>query len=112
MKLQKLPAILLIAFATVMVSSCGVSRRVTTMQVGSYNIRYENRGDSLRGNGWGQRCPIITQQILFHDLEIFGTQEGKFNQLEQMKALLPHKLHPLQKGVAAAACPPGDHNSG
>ena len=57
--------------------SCGISRRVTTLQVGSYNIRYENRGDSLKGNGWGQRLPIIAQQILFHDLEIFGTQEGK-----------------------------------
>ena len=75
--------------AVALITSCGTVRRATTLQVGSYNIRYENRSDSLRGNGWGQRLPIIAQQILFHDLEIFGTQEGKYNQLEQLKASLP-----------------------
>ena len=87
MRLLKL--LLVSATAAILTVSCGISRRVTTLQVGSYNIRYENRGDSLRGNGWGQRLPIIAQQILFHDLEIFGTQEGKYNQLEQLKASLP-----------------------
>ena len=80
---------LTLAAATTLIASCGTSRRVTTLQVGSYNIRYENKGDSLKGNGWGQRLPIIAQQILFHDLEIFGTQEGYIGQLEGMKALLP-----------------------
>lgn len=87
MKLYRL--ILTAVAAVVLITSCGTVRRATTLQVGSYNIRYENRGDSLRGNGWGQRLPIIAQQILFHDLEIFGTQEGKYNQLEQLKASLP-----------------------
>jgi len=87
MKLYRL--ILTAVAAVVLINSCGTVRRATTLQVGSYNIRYENRGDSLRGNGWGQRLPIIAQQILFHDLEIFGTQEGKYNQLEQLKASLP-----------------------
>lgn len=87
MKLHRL--ILTSVAAVVLITSCGTVRRATTLQVGSYNIRYENRGDSLRGNGWGQRLPIIAQQILFHDLEIFGTQEGKYNQLEQLKASLP-----------------------
>ncbi|MCR5463994.1 MAG: endonuclease/exonuclease/phosphatase family protein [Bacteroidales bacterium] len=87
MKIYRL--ILTSVAAVVLITSCGTVRRATTLQVGSYNIRYENRGDSLRGNGWGQRLPIIAQQILFHDLEIFGTQEGKYNQLEQLKASLP-----------------------
>lgn len=87
---MKLHRIILTSVAAVaLITSCGTVRRATTLQVGSYNIRYENRGDSLRGNGWGQRLPIIAQQILFHDLEIFGTQEGKYNQLEQLKASLP-----------------------
>ena len=89
MKLSKITSLLTVALAVTLLSSCGVSRRVTTMQVGSFNIRYENRGDSLRGNGWGQRAPVIAQLIRFHDFEIFGTQEGKINALTQLKGLLP-----------------------
>lgn len=89
MRLSKLTTLFLITVLVAAISSCGTAHRATTLQVGSYNIRYENRGDSLKGNGWGQRLPIIAQQILFHDLEIFGTQEGKIRQLEGMKALLP-----------------------
>ncbi len=89
MRLSKLTTLFLITVLVAAFSSCGTAHRATTLQVGSYNIRYENRGDSLKGNGWGQRLPIIAQQILFHDLEIFGTQEGKIRQLEGMKALLP-----------------------
>ena len=89
MKPTRFLSVLTAALAVTLISGCGASRRATTLQVGSFNIRYENRGDSLRGNGWGQRCPVITQLILFHDFQIFGTQEGKINQLEQMKAQLP-----------------------
>ena len=87
--MRLLRLLLVSATAAILTVSCGISRRATTLQVGSYNIRYENKGDSLKGNGWGQRLPIIAQQILFHDLEIFGTQEGYIGQLEGMKALLP-----------------------
>ncbi|MBQ6284246.1 MAG: endonuclease/exonuclease/phosphatase family protein [Bacteroidales bacterium] len=87
--MRLLRLLLVSATAAILAVSCGISRRTTTLQVGSYNIRYENKGDSLKGNGWGQRLPIIAQQILFHDLEIFGTQEGYIGQLEGMKALLP-----------------------
>ena len=89
MKLQKIIPALTITTIIVLLSSCGASRRITTMQVGSFNIRYENKGDSLRGNGWGQRCPVIAQLIRFHDFEIFGTQEGKIHALTQLKELLP-----------------------
>ena len=87
--MRLLRLLLVSATAAILAVSCGISRRTTTLQVGSYNIRYENKGDSLKGNGWGQRLPIVAQQILFHDLEIFGTQEGYIGQLEGMKALLP-----------------------
>jgi len=59
------------------------------MIVATYNIRYDNRGDVASGNGWLQRCPIIAGQILFHDFDIFGTQEGLFHQLEDLKLMLP-----------------------
>ncbi|MBV4355669.1 endonuclease/exonuclease/phosphatase family protein [Pinibacter aurantiacus] len=58
-------------------------------KVGTYNIRYANGGDSSHANGWGQRLPVITGLIRFHDFDIFGTQEGFYKQLEEMKAGLP-----------------------
>ncbi len=55
------------------------------MTVATYNIRYANRGDSVNGNGWMQRLPVIAQLIKFYDFDIFGTQEGLFKQVEGLK---------------------------
>ena len=55
------------------------------MKVASYNIRFANRNDSINGNGWAQRCPVIADLIRYHDYDIFGTQEGKFHQVEELK---------------------------
>ena len=55
------------------------------MKVASYNIRFANRNDSINGNGWGQRCPVIADLIRYHDFDIFGTQEGQFHQVEELK---------------------------
>lgn len=60
-----------------------------TMTIASYNLRFDNPADSLAGNGWRQRCPIIGSLIAFHDFDIFGTQEGKANQLSDLQILLP-----------------------
>lgn len=57
--------------------------------VATYNMRNANKGDSTNGNGWGQRLPVIAQLIQFHDFDIFGTQECKFNQLTDLKNSLP-----------------------
>ena len=48
---------------------------VEQMIVGTYNIRYANEGDSINGNGWGQRSPYIAQLVQFHGFDIFGTRE-------------------------------------
>ena len=53
------------------------------INVATYNLRYANHGDSVNGNGWGQRLPVIAQLIRFHDFDIFGTQEGLFQQYLQ-----------------------------
>jgi endonuclease/exonuclease/phosphatase family metal-dependent hydrolase len=55
--------------------------------VGTYNLRYDNKGDT--GNLWVNRAPIITSLVQFHDFDIFGTQEGLKNQLEDLKTGLP-----------------------
>jgi len=46
------------------------------IHVATYNIRNANAGDVTRGNGWKQRCPVVTQLIQFHDFDIFGCQGG------------------------------------
>jgi endonuclease/exonuclease/phosphatase family metal-dependent hydrolase len=59
------------------------------LRIGTYNLRYANHGDSVNGNGWGQRLPVIAGLIRFHDLDIFGTQEGLYLQLEGLRDSLP-----------------------
>ena len=59
------------------------------MIVGTYNIRYANRGDSIDANGWGQRSPYIAQLVRFHGFDILGTQEGKYPQLQDLKRMMP-----------------------
>lgn len=58
-------------------------------RVGTYNLRYANHGDSLQGNGWGQRFPVIANMLLFHDFQLFGIQEGLEHQLQDLESALP-----------------------
>ena len=67
----------------------GSASALTRFTVASYNLRYSNEEDAAEGNGWSQRCPIVAQIIKFHDFEIFGTQEGLYDQLQELKAQLP-----------------------
>lgn len=58
--------------------------------VGTYNMRNDNnKEDSIAGNGWKQRFPVIASLIAFHDFDIFGTQECMYHQLEDIKGSLP-----------------------
>lgn len=57
--------------------------------IATYNIRNANAEDSTNGNGWGQRCPYIASLIQFHGFDIFGTQEGKVWQLQDLKGAMP-----------------------
>lgn len=59
-----------------------IAQKIT---VASYNLRYDNEGDIKNGNGWLQRLPIISSLILFHEFDVFGTQEGLYHQLEDLK---------------------------
>jgi len=65
------------------------NKTASSINVATYNLRYANHGDSVNGNGWGQRLPVIAQLIQFHDFDIFGTQEGLFQQLEGLRDSLP-----------------------
>ena len=60
---------------------CCITIVAQELTIGSYNIRYQNRGDSIRGNGWQDRCPSICNQLLWERPDIFGTQEVLHAQL-------------------------------
>lgn len=59
------------------------------LTVGSYNIRYKNKTDSIRGNGWDVRCKSICNQIIWERPDIFGAQEVLHTQLMDMEKGLP-----------------------
>jgi endonuclease/exonuclease/phosphatase family metal-dependent hydrolase len=62
--------------------------------VGTFNLRYDNPKDS--GNLWVNRAPVASALIRFHQFDIFGTQEGLQNQLEDInKALSEYQRYGL-----------------
>ncbi|MDE6703534.1 MAG: endonuclease/exonuclease/phosphatase family protein [Muribaculaceae bacterium] len=73
----------------IVAAACSQPHKPAEMNVATYNLRLSNGGDSLAGNGWGQRAPYVAKLIQYHDFDIFGTQEGKHHQLEDLKAMMP-----------------------
>jgi endonuclease/exonuclease/phosphatase family metal-dependent hydrolase len=59
------------------------------LNIGTYNLRYDNADDSVNGNGWRQRYPVMAKIIRFNDLDIFGTQEGLYHMLNNLADSLP-----------------------
>jgi endonuclease/exonuclease/phosphatase family metal-dependent hydrolase len=76
---------LLLIFVVASITGYGQILRVAT-----YNMRYDNAGDSL--NPWKDRLPVIIQMIRFHDFDIFGGQE-----------LLHHQVEGLEKNLTEYA---------
>ncbi len=54
-----------------------------TLRMATYNLRFDNPGDSL--NAWKYRQAYVTDLIQLYDFDIFGTQEGLKHQLEDVK---------------------------
>lgn len=65
----------------------GMATQAQQYTVGTYNLRYDNPGDT--GNLWINRAPIVAALIRFHDFDVFGTQEGLLNQLNDLSNALP-----------------------
>jgi len=59
------------------------------LSVASYNIRYSNKQDSVKGNGWERRCPIQLELIKYNDFDIWGAQEVLHSQLLDLTKALP-----------------------
>ncbi|SEP38467.1 endonuclease/exonuclease/phosphatase family protein [Mucilaginibacter sp. OK283] len=82
--MKKLLFILLFAICA---SACFAQR----FTVATYNLRNDSptNDDSVRGNGWKQRLPVVAKLIQFHDFDIFGTQEGLVHQLHDLTKAMP-----------------------
>lgn len=84
--------LLFTAAAAMLAAACSTSaekEEAATMTVATYNVRLSNHGDSVQGDGWGSRAPHLTDVVKKYGFEIFGTQEGKYHQLQDMLAQLP-----------------------
>src|SRR5690606_16962298 len=57
------------------------------MNVASFNLRMDTKKDT--GNLWVDRAPLASALIQFHDFDVFGTQEGFLNQLDDLSRALP-----------------------
>jgi len=70
-----------------------ISLTATAQQfiVGTFNLRNDNEGDV--GNRWAQRGPIAANLLRFHQYDIFGTQEGLKNQIDDLSNFLPEFNH-------------------
>ena len=55
-----------------------------TIVVGSYNIRYRNDEDSIRGHVWSKRCKAICDQINWQQPVVLGAQEVLHRQLNDL----------------------------
>ena len=53
------------------------------LSVLTYNIKYDNPSDTI--NGWENRKDFLISQLNYNQPDIFGTQEGLYNQLNDIK---------------------------
>lgn len=53
------------------------------LKIATYNIRFDNPNDV--GNLWKDRSPHLLGLLRFHEIDLFGTQEGLYHQLEDIK---------------------------
>ena len=67
---------------------CAMSVCAQELYVGTYNIRYKNKDDSIKGNVWTKRCQVMCDQINFESPDVFGAQEVLVEQLRDMLARL------------------------
>lgn len=59
----------------------------TSVNVMSFNVRYDNQEDSL--NGWAYRRDRAANAIKFYDADIIGSQETLHNQVVDLQERLP-----------------------
>lgn len=86
---MKLKVLLSVVIISIVFYACNNKKCPVSIIAASYNLRNANHNDSVNGNGWGLRYPVIAGIVQYHDFDIFGTQECFIHQLEDMKKALP-----------------------
>ncbi len=82
MKLKHLP----LAIALIMLQiACSSPHSDETIIVATYNLRLNTPNDGI--NAWPNRKDEVRELIRFHEFDIFGTQEGFLDQLNDILAL-------------------------
>ena len=76
--------ILYLLFAVLFISC---NDKPLELNVMSFNVRYDNPGDSL--DNWQYRKDVAAQVIKDQNADIVGTQEVLVNQLNDLKTRLP-----------------------
>ncbi len=66
-------------------ASTDIARK--TVNVMSFNIRYDNPGD--KENAWPNRKEMVAATIRFHKIDIAGLQEALAHQVKDLERLLP-----------------------
>jgi len=62
-----------------LVSACTQEHPVSEFKVASFNLRMDTSKDSL--NAWEYRKEMVKDLLVFHEIDIVGTQEGFIHQL-------------------------------
>ncbi len=75
--------------AAILITITAFASEPARFNAATYNIRLYHSSDSLRGDTWQRRSPMIAQLVQFHDFDIFGTQEGYKHQLNDLLKLMP-----------------------
>jgi len=65
----------------------GFQAKAQQIHLATYNIRYDNAGDSL--NNWKYRKDQLFNIVRFYDFDLFGVQEALVNQMNDLSAGLP-----------------------
>ena len=52
------------------------------LNVGSFNLRYDNEGD--KDDSWVHRKDMAVSLVHFHDFDVFGIQEGLIHQVKEL----------------------------
>lgn len=71
-----------LALAVVLAAGTAFNSPAQTHRFASFNVRYDNPNDV--GNLWKDRLPHVISLIQFHQIGLFGTQEGLSHQVKQM----------------------------
>jgi endonuclease/exonuclease/phosphatase family metal-dependent hydrolase len=63
-----------------------VSRTTNTLRVMTYNLKYASQEGA---NAWPDRLPIMVECLKGLEIDLFGTQEGVYEQLKDLARALP-----------------------